>query len=360
MTREEMEARCRKEMQQMIPDKEALWARIEDSLPEQTQTEQEAPKPRIRMTVIYRAMAGVACLMLVVAGASLIAPLRNVKTADTTMKNNEAAAPRDAVQDNAADQAADEKIDADDDAAEAYQEDEAAPAAEADDAEDVRGGRQDLGPVNGDHQYSAGASASPKADGAADDAADGGEYDDMLDYSDLAVSQDTPLYDSIDPDQLAGCRTSYGDPITILDETTVFARVTIDHADQSEGWLYYYMDLDWARGSDYYADEIREEYDRRGSLSITSGSDYFLEPGHTYLLPLYYGADGWMLACDCIAPIECTSDGMLLISAEWNELIGSDTIPVRCRASWGDETRYLVKEDTFEELFVMWEDIHGE
>ena len=27
MTREEMEARCRKEMQQMIPDKEALWAR---------------------------------------------------------------------------------------------------------------------------------------------------------------------------------------------------------------------------------------------------------------------------------------------------------------------------------------------
>ena len=360
MTREEMEARFRKEMQQMIPDKEALWARIEDSLPEQTQTEQEAPKPRIRMTAIYRAMAGVACLMLVVAGASLIAPLRNAKTTDTTMKNNEAAAPRDAVQDNAADQADGGAYAEDDAAAEAYEEDEAAPAPAADAAPDRDDMRQEFGNVNGDVQFSAGASASPKADNAADDAADGGEDDGMLDYSDLAVPQDTPLYDSIAPDSLKGYRSGYSDPITILDETTVFAKVTIDHADQSEDLLYYYMDLDWARGSDYYADEVREEYERHGSLSITSGSDYYLEPGHTYLLPLFYGADGWMLTCDCIAPIEYTSDGMLLIPAEWSEIIGDGTTRVRCRVPWGSETRYLVKEDALDDLFMIWEDIHGE
>ncbi len=73
MTRKEIEERCRKEMQQSIPDREALWQRIEAGLPQQ-----EAPKPQsIRRTssgmkVFRSVLTAAACLLIVVAGVGVV------------------------------------------------------------------------------------------------------------------------------------------------------------------------------------------------------------------------------------------------------------------------------------------------
>ena len=83
MTRKEIEKRCREEMQQNIPDKDALWQKIESQLPEQKPIIQPQ-KPVIKMHTFYRVMAGVACFMFVLAGASLVRIGRNHSEMMTT------------------------------------------------------------------------------------------------------------------------------------------------------------------------------------------------------------------------------------------------------------------------------------
>ncbi len=70
MTRKEIEKRCLEEMQQTIPDTEALWQRIESQLPQQEEAAKQSPQS-IRMQHIYRILPIAACLLLTISGAAV-------------------------------------------------------------------------------------------------------------------------------------------------------------------------------------------------------------------------------------------------------------------------------------------------
>ncbi len=74
MTRKDIEKRCLEEMQQTIPDSEALWQRIEERLPSPSD-KQTAP---IQMTTYRRILAGAACLLLAVAGIQVFARMQRM------------------------------------------------------------------------------------------------------------------------------------------------------------------------------------------------------------------------------------------------------------------------------------------
>ena len=67
MTRKDTERLVREKMQQSISDKDALWAKIEQRIPEKRPVPKNIPAPKpSRITVAYRVMAAAACLLLVV------------------------------------------------------------------------------------------------------------------------------------------------------------------------------------------------------------------------------------------------------------------------------------------------------
>lgn len=70
MTRKQIEKRCLEEMQQNIPDSEALWERISANLPEQ-QTAAEPAQKRIRMTGARRMLTLAASFLIILSGAYL-------------------------------------------------------------------------------------------------------------------------------------------------------------------------------------------------------------------------------------------------------------------------------------------------
>ncbi len=70
MTRKQIEKRCLEEMQQNIPDSEALWERISANLPEQQNAADPAQK-RIRMTGTRRILTLAASFLIVFSGAYL-------------------------------------------------------------------------------------------------------------------------------------------------------------------------------------------------------------------------------------------------------------------------------------------------
>ena len=88
MTRKELEKRCREEMQQNIPDRDALWSRIEQGLPERKEPIPAPEKPRIRMQQVYRVMLTAACLMLVVAAGGVVTALGGMNRMETAKSDN--------------------------------------------------------------------------------------------------------------------------------------------------------------------------------------------------------------------------------------------------------------------------------
>ncbi len=84
MTRKDIEKRCLEEMQQTIPDSEALWQRIEEQLPPPSD-KQTAP---IQMTTFRRILAGAACLLLAVAGIRLFARMQRIPHESTSESTN--------------------------------------------------------------------------------------------------------------------------------------------------------------------------------------------------------------------------------------------------------------------------------
>ncbi len=100
MTRKEIEKRCLEEMQQTIPDHEALWQRIEAELPPQEQRAEEQLQP-IRMHTMRRAMTIAACLLIAVTGAHVLTQNRSLK--DNTLSESTDRSPEkdDAAAENA-------------------------------------------------------------------------------------------------------------------------------------------------------------------------------------------------------------------------------------------------------------------
>ena len=86
MTKKDIEKKCREEMQQNIPDREALWQRIETRLPEQNLSK---PVNKIHVSFMSRAVTAAACLLFIIAGLSL----RNPRTDLNQKENTESAVP---------------------------------------------------------------------------------------------------------------------------------------------------------------------------------------------------------------------------------------------------------------------------
>ncbi|MDE7093366.1 MAG: hypothetical protein K2O52_00485 [Oscillospiraceae bacterium] len=77
MTRKEIEKRCREEMQEHIPDKEALWQKIESGLPEKPNLQPQ--KPNIKLTSMRNVMKAVACFLIIIGGLRIWSNITNLK-----------------------------------------------------------------------------------------------------------------------------------------------------------------------------------------------------------------------------------------------------------------------------------------
>ncbi len=296
MTRKEIEKRCREEMQQNIPDKDALWQKIESQLPEQKPLTQPE-KPVIKMHTFYRVMAGVACFMFVLAGASLVRI--------GTHKNEMMTAPM--ANDSAAVQMHDE----------AY-EDNA-----GDDADSGGDSAQELPEMNAVAPAENSASASKSADNAKLDTADSltAEYaEGMKKYSDLQFREH---YFSTNNDDINTTPLSadgeYFNEEDVLEKSQAFVEVLItEHSQLTTGEILY-----TAQVNDVYgADKIREKIWSSETLTILTKSPYLLENEHTYVLPLYLSEDSenWNLSYECAPQIELTEDYQVVYHNGWHTI----------------------------------------
>ncbi len=87
MTRKQIEKRCMEEMQQNIPDSEALWQRISANLPEQQTAEEPVQKP-IRMTGARRMLTLAASFLIVLSGAYLFTQPGRMDNKSEQMQND--------------------------------------------------------------------------------------------------------------------------------------------------------------------------------------------------------------------------------------------------------------------------------
>lgn len=83
MTRKETEQMVRRTVRETIPDREALWARIEADLPDEQQIAPEPPRIVRRRT--YRTIAAVACFVLVIGGVGVVASMTGKNFEDAPM-----------------------------------------------------------------------------------------------------------------------------------------------------------------------------------------------------------------------------------------------------------------------------------
>lgn len=88
MTRKEIEKRCLEEMQQNIPDSEALWQRIEAQLPPQEEVSSEPSHITVHVTQMRRILTTAACLLVAVTGAALISQHSRLNTAHKSESND--------------------------------------------------------------------------------------------------------------------------------------------------------------------------------------------------------------------------------------------------------------------------------
>jgi len=288
MTRKEIEKRCREEMQQNIPDKDALWQKIESQLPEQ-KTMIQPEKPVIKMHTFYRVMAGAACFMFVLAGASLV----KLGTNKTEMMKAPASDSSTAIQ--MGDEAYEDNADDGDDSADNVA-DEIAPAENS-------------------------ASASQSADNAKSDTADSvtAEYTEgMKKYSDLEFHDEYnsfPDNDDINTTPLSA-DGQYFNEEDVLKKSQVFVEVLItEHSQLTTGEILY-----TAKVNDVYgAEKIREKLWKEETLTILTKSPYLLVNGHDYVLPLYLNedSDNWNLSYECAPQIELTKDLQVIYHNGW-------------------------------------------
>ncbi len=83
MNRKETEQMVRRTVRETIPDREALWARIEADLPDEQQIAPEPPRIVRRHT--YRLIAAAACFVLMIGGVGVFASMRGRNLKDSPM-----------------------------------------------------------------------------------------------------------------------------------------------------------------------------------------------------------------------------------------------------------------------------------
>ncbi|MDE5883654.1 MAG: hypothetical protein K2H29_01030 [Oscillospiraceae bacterium] len=88
MTRKETEQKCREMMQENIPDKEALWMKIESGLSQQQQSEIPARHAHISVVMMRRILTMAACLLLVFGGLRMYHNRENLQSEKSEIAEN--------------------------------------------------------------------------------------------------------------------------------------------------------------------------------------------------------------------------------------------------------------------------------
>lgn len=315
MTRKEIEKKCREQMQQNIPDKDALWARIEDNLPEQKPALQ--PKPHIQRSILHRTMAAAACFLFVAAGVSLWSNQKKIETNDTAPSNSD-------MQSNH------------------YM----APELSGDDADEEADGDAF------DYHHAAGDEA--EAEAPADAPADAeNSPSGMLTYADLDVPHGASIAGSIQT-ELLGADGQYFSETDVLADTDCFVDVIVQESGQDvqTGEMVYTLEV-----VDVYGADV-PEYD---TLYIFTSSPYLLETEHEYVLPLRHtsSAEQWALSYSCAPQIERTRDNQVLCHNGWYSLMNDDCKPVLCDSYGADDffydRMYLTGYTELEAFLYQWE-----
>ncbi|MBR1528156.1 MAG: hypothetical protein IJ642_02495 [Oscillospiraceae bacterium] len=223
MTKKEIEERLCQEMQQNIPDKDALWQRIESSLPEQPVS--QPVRRKIHMSAGKGFLTIAACLVLTVAGMQY---LKTNKSEHTMTESS------------------------------------AAPAAEAGIAEEAA------------NDNAAMPEEAAEALGSAEDS-EISEFSGMLNYQNLNILHNRTIASQVNLSRL-GTDGEYFSEDEILQHTEFFIDVRIldGYQDSESGNMHYTLQILDVYGSDLNLSEIELE----------TGSAYILEQNHEYVLPV--------------------------------------------------------------------------
>lgn len=317
MTRKEIEKRCREQMQQTIPDKNALWARIENNLPEQKPDSDLQPKPGIHRNILYRTLAAAACFLFVAAGLSLW----NSQN-DTKIKlKNDSATPQ-------------------------YTPDMAGEEAE-EEVQAEGGYYADAAPEDGadeeavEDNYVA---AAPE---------DEHTVSETLTYADLDIRDaDEKIADKVDRNLLHMDDEFFSLP-ALLEETECFADAVVEEGEQDKetGEIIYTLWINQTYGTSNLS----------GRLSLSTASPYLMEIGHCYTLPLCHDSDGnWTLTNASAPQVERTYDHKVLLHNGWYTLINEYSIPVLCDSNGKNDffydRMYLISETSLEYFLHEWEE----
>ncbi|MBE6826176.1 MAG: hypothetical protein E7511_04755 [Ruminococcus sp.] len=278
MTRKEIEERCREEMQQSIPDREALWQRIEAGLPAQ----QEAPRPQsIRRTssgikVFRSVLTAAACLLIVVAGVGVVGG--RLQNAMAPAENKEQ------VQQEHFDGFMNE-----------------APAEEQA-GEEMK-------------EENEGVMSNPQTE--------------PIRYESLhfPTAQDKVHLDSIA--MLSGSGQLFSEEQVLADsECLVIGTIAGGTQDPEDGQMLYFFIPEQIYGD--------AAIDSGETIAVRSDNPYLMQSGHRYLLGLRYEDNFWHTSCDSAPQPEFTADGQAVYHNGWQSFRQDDEQPLVC-ARFGAE-----------------------
>lgn len=278
MTRKEIEKRCLEEMQQTIPDHEALWQRIEAQLPPQeSQNQKTSP---IRMQSFRRIMTIAACLLVVVTGAYVFSQPSVLKNSDEAENTDSMHEYADAPEQDGADFAPDQPGD-----------------------NVLQETQQQTN--NGIRTYAS---------------------------LGLPVSENGVLV--LDADKLtAGTQLFHEE--SVLARTECFVDVIVSSGSQSpdSGEIVYLLEVVDAYGTDAFT--AGEKF------FLHSSTPYVLQMDHEYVLPLYRSSlNRWELVNESAPQIELTPEGEAVYHNGWKSLESEASEPLLYEQNSTDDYFY--------------------
>ena len=256
MTRKEIEKRCLEEMQQTIPDTEALWQRIETQLPQQ-EVKEEMQYTAIKMHRFRPFMTIAACLAIVITigsvGSRILTGMMDKAT------NNLSSL-----------------------VASSYKQDT-----------QIKQEAQDHIP----HMENA---AEEKREEA------------LRSYDSLRFSDSDWTNSVIDYDMLLKKDQNF-DEAEVLANTENILVVTLVNGEQdlNTGEMVYELSVECAYGNDTVENQ---------TLQLRSKSAYLLQTGRSYILPMYREENEWKLSFENAPQIEMTLDNEVVFHDGWKSL----------------------------------------
>lgn len=291
MTRKEIEKRCLEEMQQTIPDTEALWERIEAQLPQQEVKEiKQSRTSNLKIIATLTSVAACITIMFSIGAYGSVIVRRffentQNKTAslfadshktDTTIKE------------------------------------------EAENWESLE-----------------------------QEACEEKTEEGSVSYDSLLFPQIQGTNAVIDYDKLVKGDNSF-DESEILQKTDCFVIAVMNRGEQDSetGEMIYELTVEHTFGADAPIDEI---------LHLRSRSAYVLQARHTYVLPLYRDESGWKLSSESILQIEMTLDGRIVFYDGWKSMAtkNSETLEYPLYDEFREHMR-IADDAALDVLFEVW------